>query len=207
MKTWEQFYPFVRTEVIGCPNPVLDHALMKASREFCASTGAWKEWTDPVTASGTAQRFDFDLPTSTELVEVKRASVNGKDVHVLGPQFLPGDWQLPDTTYPRAALILISMTEYIVYPKPVAGDVITIQTAVQPAITATGVSDDLYSNWAEEISFGAMYRIQSSKDKPYTDLAAAGRAKAQFDSAVSFAKNEEYRQSAPKYRRVKKAPI
>ncbi len=207
MKLWEQFHPFVFPDVMGAPIPVVDRALMLASREFCTNTGIWREWSDPVTVNGTTQRFDFDFPSYSELVGTLRASVDGEHIRVLGAQFLPADWQLPTTTFNEKALIHISMSEYMLYPMPSAGQAVSVELSLQPSMNAPGVADDLFLNWVEELSSGALYRLQSSPSKPYTDLAAAARSKAAFDRGIHFAANERFRQSATADRRVKKARI
>ena len=207
MKTWDQFWPFVLPEVIGCPNPTVNFALAQAAREFCQRTSAWREWSDTFTATGLVQRFDFDLPSQTELVAAKRCSVNGEDVQVLGSLNLPPDWSQTGTTFCGEALIHISMAEYMLYPLPTAGDVVAIEVAVKPTLAATGVGDDVYTKYAETVAKGALYRLLSSTRKPWTDLASAVIARTAFEAGVHQAANEGFRQIAFKDRKVKAAPL
>ena len=207
MKAWELFHPFVVPDVMGCPNPLVDHALRQAAREFCQRSSVWREWADSFTATGLLQRFDFDLPGQAELVAATRATVAGKGIQVLGSHFLPADWQLTDTTFTSDALIHISMTEYMLYPMPSAGEVVSIEMALKPSLTASGVGDDVYNKWAEVVSKGALYRLLSSPGKPYTDLQAAALSKSVFESGVHAAANDQWRQTAANGRRVKKAAL
>lgn len=203
MKTWDEFYPFILVEVMECPNPVVDFALVQAAREFCRRTSVWVEWMEFV-ADGTTQRFDFDLPSKTELVAARRATVDGVDVPVLGNRSLPADWTQADTTSDVDALIHISLTEFMLYPLPAADAQVMVQLALQPTLAGTGVSDDVFSRYAEAISKGALYRLMSSSNKPYTNLAAASQAFTDFERLTHSAANEAWRQAAPADRRVKK---
>lgn len=207
MKPWGLFYPFILPDVGECPNPTVDHALVQAAREFCARTSVWREWCDPFTAPGSQQRFDFDLPTQSELVAAKRCTINGKDIRVLGSSHLPPGWSRGSSVLREAALIHIDLDEYFLYPMPSTGDEVEIETAVKPTLNAAGVGDVVYEEFAETVAKGALYRLLSSPGKTYTNVGAAAMARAAFELGVSSAANKSFRTTAMSDRKVRKAVL
>ena len=203
MKAWESFYPFILPDVMGCPYPMVDHALTQAAREFCQRTSAWVEWMDMV-APGNTQRFDFDLPAQTDLVAARRATVDGVDINVLGNRNLPPNWDRTGATFEPDALIHISLTEFMLFPTPDAGITVTIEMAVKPTLTAKGIADDVFSRYVEPISKGALFRLQSSPGKPYSNNTIALLSRSEFERGIQLAANEPFRQSTFSDRKVRK---
>ncbi len=202
MKTWDAFHPLVMPDVIGCPIPMVDLELRNAAREFCQYTKAWAEWADAFTATGSTNRFEFDLPNGAELVAAKRANVNGKDLNVFASDRLPGDWQQGNDTGPDGSLVHIDTAEYVIYPRPLAGTAVAIEMALQPSMTASGVGDVILAKHAEAIAWGAKYRLLSKPNKAWTDPKSAAHARAEFERAVHHAANEGFRMTAPNQHRV-----
>lgn len=204
MKHWPAFYPLIIPDVPGCPDPMVNLALVSAAREFCQRSGAWLEWADTFDATGGTQRFDFDLPSQTELVAAKRATVDGNDVSVLGRASLPPGWDQTGFTFDKRALIHIDFTEFVLYPVPSSGTKVSILMALKPDQTALGVSDAVFTGHSEVIAKGALKRLLSQPNKPYTDLNSAAIANSQFETGVHLAANAVFRQASVVERRVKK---
>jgi hypothetical protein len=199
MKAWDQFYPYILVDVLGCPNPVVDNALRIAAREFCQTTKAIREWSDPVIAAGGETSFDFDLPTGQELVKVIKVNVNddvdGYDV--ISYKDLPNDWQATTPVSIGNKVVQLDQETYRVFPAPVAGDVIALQIATKPTATATTVHDDLVNRFADAIAAGAKARLMASVGVAWSSPALAGVFKNQFDAAMRSAANEDFRQRSP----------
>lgn len=200
MKPWADFYPLVLTDVIGCPYPVVDQALLESAREFCLKTKSWVE-TDEFQAEGDTNRFDFALPVLTELVEVRRASVDGQELKVFGTAKLPTDWQTKDPEHD--ALFHETVDEYLIFPRPSAGQTIKVVSAVRPTLRGTGVGDDCYRFHAEGIAAGAKYRLFKKPRTDWRDLQLAEIALGEFNRAVSDAANRDFMHTQPGARRVK----
>lgn len=207
MKAWDQFYPYILIDVIGCPNPAVDNALRIAAREFCQTTKAIREWSDPVTAAGAETSFDFDLPSGQELVKIIKANVNN-DVdgyEVISYKDLPNDWQATTPESIGNKVVQLDQETYRVFPAPVAGDSITLQIATKPTATATTVADDLVNRFADAIAAGAKARLMASVGVAWSNPAMAGIFKNQFDAAMRSAANEDFNQRTQ--HRVKKSII
>ncbi len=194
MKTWDQFYPHIASEVIGCPNPLIDNALRMAAREFCAMTGAIREWSDPITASGTNPVFEFDLPIHTELVGVVRSTVNTDDYDVISYREMPADWHTANPASIGNKIVQIDSYSYRVFPAPNAGDLIRLMISTKPTMTATGCVDDLFNRYPEEVCYGAKARLMMSRGHEWSDMAMASVYSKLFNGAISSASNEDFGQ-------------
>lgn len=200
MKAWGEFYPHVLPFVIGCPNPTVDHALRTAAREFCLDTKAWQE-TEEFTADGTTNRFEFEVSGQTELVQVMRASAAGNDLDIHGRSLLPADWQTIPVCHD--GLYHLNEVEYLLFPRPLPGQAISITLALRPSSRGQGVGDDVFEKHVEAIAAGAAYRLLRMPRQPWTDLEQASISKALFDKGVSDATNRDFMHTAPATRRVK----
>lgn len=204
MKAWDTLYPWVLPYVLGCPTPTVDRALCDAMREFCTGAPVWVEWSDDVTADGTTQRFDFDIPRGAELVKARRCVVNGQDYGVRSSADLPDDWQDEEATDPDSTLIQIDNAEFLVVPMPSSGHVIRVELVLKPTITATTFADVMLDRFAEAIADGAKARLLLVPGQAWTNPAMAGLCKGQFDAAKALAANDGFRQRNLAERRVKK---
>jgi hypothetical protein len=201
MKAWAEFYPWVLTDVIGCPKPVIDHALREAAREFCLESKAWQE-TEENPAPGAINRFDFETSTYNEVIQVVRASVAGESLDVFGINKLPSDWE---TRRPcrNDALYQLNDFEYLLIPTPSAGQLVSITLALRPGPEGEGVGDDVFSKHVEAIAAGAKYRLLKMPRQPWTDLEQAALFKSEFDAGMHVAANRGFMHTSPSARRVK----
>jgi len=200
MKLWADFHPLVLPSAPECPIPVADNALRLAARDFCVRTRAWRE-TEDLEAQGDTNLFDIDIPTGTELVRFTSADVGGKDFSVFGLGLLPKDWAERD---PRPGLYHVADAAYRVFPMPIAGAAMVIEAAVMPGMTGTGVSDEVFRLYAENIASGALCRLMKLPRQPWTDLAMASYHEAAYERAIHSAANRGFMQTSPGQHRVQK---
>lgn len=205
MKAWDQFYPLVLPDVIGCPDPMLAMAVRNAAREFCERTGIIFEWCDPVAADGTTNLFDFDISTGQELVKVIRAIVDDVEYPVFSYKDLPSDWQSSEPASIGHKVIQLDQENYRVYPIPSSGSIITLMVATKPTMTATSGADDLLNLYGETIAYGAKARLMMIQKQSWTDYALAKFNRDQFNSEIRSVSNGAFAQRAP--RRVKLATL
>ncbi len=199
MKAWAEFHVHVLPDVLGCPHPVVDRALCDAAREFLLATKAWQE-TEEFDAEGDTNLFDFDLPSQTELVQVVRGSVAGEALDIYGVSKLPTDHA---TRQPRCGLYHANDEEYLLFPKPSAGQVVSITLAVRPLLAGPGVGDQVFKKHAELIAAGAKARLLKKPRQPWTDLEQAVIFQSEFNDGIHTAANRDFMHTAPAQRRVK----
>jgi hypothetical protein len=68
-KALSLFYPLVLPHVVGCPNPLLDQAILYAAGEFCREGHVVQEISTQNVVAGT-QEYDVDLPASSQLSSI-----------------------------------------------------------------------------------------------------------------------------------------
>lgn len=183
MKVWSQFHPFVLLDVLGCPDPVVAHALLHASREFFERTRTWTVWQDTITTSAGTLDYDFELSQNTEIVKVLRATINSIDLAVMSENDLPSSWRTGANR--MTGLVTSDRRTFSVVPARAAG--MTIQTfcALKPGNNALGIEDVLFAQFAEEISTGAKARLLSTPKRDYSDIGAAMLYRDQFDQSCN----------------------
>lgn len=183
MKTLTQFYPFVEPEVMGCPYPLIDHHLRLAIREFCDRTKVWQEWADAVTLDGTTNTLDADVASGQDLVSVLRAILNDEDIEVFAEADLPADWQKTTPSVLQDALVLFGEAQFMLFPMPTSGDVLRVQQAVQPSLTATSVGDVLFTKYADDVAAGCKARLMAMLQQAWGNEKQAGYYARRFDQA------------------------
>jgi hypothetical protein len=193
VKTLAQFYPFIEPEVMGCPYPTIDHHLRLALREFCDRTKVWQEWADALTLDGTTNTFDADLASGAELVSVRRALLDGDDLKLLSATGLPADWQDSNPTeLCEPTLVHFETEQFMLFPMPTSGQVLRVQQAMRPSITATQVGDILFTRWANEVACGCKARLMRMILQPWANATLAGSYGGEFDAACHKAANSEF---------------
>lgn len=180
---------------MGCPYPVIDHHLRQATRDFCQRSGAWRFWADPVTADGTVNRFDYDLSPGQEIVRIARALRNNCALAITAGRGLPDDWQDATPDFEQDTLVHFDNLQFMVFPVPEAGDLLTVEMVVKPSQAATGVDDALFAAFVDEISAGAKSRIQMLPKQDWSDVTSAAVNAATFERAIHSAANRDVQRS------------
>lgn len=189
MKTWAEFYDHVLPDVPDCNPAMADIALRHAAREFCEKTKAWDEWRGPEKTTATTIQMDFDISPLEEVVKLLGATLDGEDLRVRSVNDLPANWM---TNSGLQGIVTIDRSSYYVVPQRAAGLSVLTRLALKPSNTGTGVSDQLFAHYVEEIATGAKARLMLSPKKPYSNLAlAAVHAKDFQDATADVARKVE----------------
>ncbi len=195
MRTWDYFYPDVLPQVLGCPEPAVDRALLRSAQEFFEKTRAWRVQMDPITTIENTQQYDMNLPQYTILERLEAATLNGQDIGV--------DTMLDTTTADIARnnagckrVIANSNTSVLLLPAQAADLPLVIVGDVRPSDKAldTGISDNsMASDYSEAIARGALYRLLSQSDQPWTNMNKASIERAEFTATIAREKSRLWR--------------
>lgn len=182
MSNWSFWFQEVLPHAPGAPDPMVEHAVGRAAREFFRRTRAWMEWLDPLTSDeATAQEQDFELPTRTEVVRIERATRNGSWLEVRSYREHDADW----TRYGAAAeLVSRDLRVLTLTGSWASGDQVQVQVSLMPATDATGIPDDLARRYLEAIAEGAKARLLLTASTPFYDRAEGRAAAARFEQAI-----------------------
>ncbi|MBX3653197.1 MAG: hypothetical protein KF686_03365 [Ramlibacter sp.] len=184
MKTWDKFLKDVLPKVPGCPEPVAEHALLRAAQEFLDTTRLWKRWLDPVVTREGVMEYDLELEPSSELVRLERATLDGRPITCLAQDELPTDWQ----TYPNTVCDCVHTVNgrTLILLPPSAGDLsLSIEASLKPADGATGIEDELFARYLLPIAHGAVSLLKEDTTTSYGDPAGAMRFRGLFDEAMT----------------------
>lgn len=201
MKSWEDFHPRVMPYVIGCPVPMVNQALVDASREFCRTTHAWQE-TEVFPAFTGFDAFDFDKPFGSDVVRVIRASVDGRPLKIQHVGMIPRfDNEIGER---GATLYRINDEQYRILPLPQAGQQVSITLSLSPTESGAGIGDEVFNRFAATIAAGARAILQRLPRRDWTDLTQAQIDATRFVTDMNrAAEYAEFMQQAPAQRRVK----
>lgn len=151
----------------------MDQALVDAAVGFCEGTLALRETLDNFyTAPGQAE-YDLDAPVGQEVARVLAVTMGGRSL-TLAPKeqvhLLPASSGSPTHAHVvrdgDALLLVLS-------PTPDAVELVKVTAALRPPRSATQLHDALFTRWAGGIAAGALVRILSVPNQPFSDPQAA----------------------------------
>lgn len=183
MKAWSQFFPDVLPEVPGCPDPMLERALLRSAQDFCAGAHVWRVWLDTITTIASVTEYDIELAAHSELVKLERAAMDGRPLPVITPEMLPDDWHTSASarngvfTHDRKTLTLTT--------SPAAGLALRVEATLKPSNNATGVEDFLFDQYVDQIAMGALARLMQKSAMPWSNPAKGLELERQFEQAIA----------------------
>lgn len=192
MKTWDQFLRDVLPDVPGCPEPVAEHAILRAAQEFFQHTRAWRVWLDPVTTLDAVSAYDLNLEPRSELVRLESATLAGTGINIARVQDLPVDWRTGTAGVDTCIFTVDSKTVQLL-PVQAAGLALVIQASLKPANDAEGLDDALFDQYVEAIAMGAKARLMAQPLKVYSNPGASNFHRASFDDAMAVIKTRLWR--------------
>ena len=179
MKAWSQFFPDILAEVPGCPDSMLERALLRASQEFCAGTMAWKVWlSDTVTVLNTVE-YDIEFESNSELIRLERATLDGRPLQMATADDLPNDWMTNSASIAPCVFTNDRKTLALL-PPPAANLVLRVEASLKPANNAAGVEDFLFDNYVDTIAMGAMAKLMQKSNVPFSNPAKGMELDRQF---------------------------
>lgn len=180
MKKLENFLPRILPWCLGAPEPLVFQALIDSASQFCEESTCVHYISDPITIIPGVAEYDIDLPEQSDLARVMKVFYADDAFDLIEAQ--PMNWRLS------------SLTTLRIYPTPQQalpeGKFMFIEVATKPARDAKLLDDRLYTDWIEGVVGGAIFRLCSIPDQPYTNPgnAAIGlrafnmwRGKAQYE--------------------------
>ncbi len=180
MKKLEFFLPRILPWCLGAPEPLVYQALIDSASQFCEESTCVHYISDPITIIPNVNEYDIDLPVGMDLARVMKV------FYATGPMDRPNgqpmNWRMDGLDTLR------------IDPTPTqslqAGVYMFIEVATKPSRNASSLDDRLYNDWIEGVVGGAIFRLCSTPDQPYTNPANAAmglrafnqwRGKAQYE--------------------------
>lgn len=153
---WTDFQPFVMPYVVGCPTPILVHHARLVSIDWCRKTLAYTVDLDPVLTDGT-ETVEMEPESKTQIVKVMTVAVAGKDWELVEPR---RGQQFVRSQHPGDFCFTRDNRSLAVYGVQPAGTEVVVTAALMPdMLRGTGLSDDLASQYADDIAKGIIASI------------------------------------------------
>lgn len=156
---------FVMPEVIGCPEPTAELAVMQAAHELCSESGIWDVVTDPQVVRASQATYEVEVPSGAWASKVTKVWLDGRELDPVGKKSV-SPASVPGTTTRYAA----GIGEIQLVPAPTAsGGTLVIQVELAPLVTAQTLPDFLVQRHLEAITSGAKSRLMLMSMVPWAN--------------------------------------
>lgn len=192
MKAWSSFFADLLPQLPGCPDPLIEHELLRACQTFFEKTRAWQETQALVAVSANQTTFAIAPSDGTqELVRLEKAWLDSKPLGVVSAKFMDDeygdDWRTHTGAVDR--VVQVSPGTGIFYPIPLAASTVglKLRLSVKPSDTATGIPDEQFAKHKDALACGALARLMAHAKKPWSDQNMAMVKAAVFEAAIGRA--------------------
>lgn len=157
---WSAFMPELMTFAYGCPIPLAESKARQAAIEFFRRTRAWVEWLYPVTSiASSSSEYYMEPPSGADVIRIERATINGTKIPVVSFRDVAQDWERQALS--DLQLVSRDLKTFRLGGTAAAGLLIQVQAALIPSRTSTGIPDDLFEKYIDDIAHGARAKILS----------------------------------------------
>lgn len=170
---YETIAHLVSVHAVNCPDPAVIEAIRSACIDFCADTHYLTQDLDPISVVANEAVCSVDVAAGYDVLKVlDPLYFNGRRL----PSFTslgitpPSSWQARTAQEPTC-FTCFTPAEIVLYPKPTlaATDAITGRVVLVPSRSSVSTDANLLADYREEIVSGALARVLSIRDQPYTD--------------------------------------
>ena len=196
------FHPFVATEVIGCPIPLIDQALVVMAIEYCRETKCWTETQEPILLVNDVREYELDVPADAYVQTVRDVWVGSRrllPVTMAGLQEVMPDWMTAQGSEPSHYNMAGELPLLRVYPTPVAvtGLAMVVRATYVPKMTAKTLPDFLGQRHLDAITSGAKARLLAMPGVDWSNPNLAAYHRGNFDNAILNTRIEEAHDRVP----------
>lgn len=172
MTPWTSFYDLIAPDLPGCSFAAMDIALRQAAIAFCEQSLAWKYTHPDISVVAATATYPFVPPTQAVVHAITYAEFDGTAIDCkTGETNIPiDDWR---NTTGTPEYVLGGATELTLVPTPDVAGTLSLEVALKPSPTGTGIDDDIFNEYREAIIHGALARLMMSPKKPYSSPALA----------------------------------
>lgn len=168
MKLWSDFYDYLAPDLPGCPLLALDFALRQSAIAFCEQSQAWSYQHPDIPVVVDTAQYSFAPPSEALVHAVNYAAFNDAEIDVNVKQ---GDMHIRDWRNQQGTpKFVLGGPEFLtLVPTPDVAGTLKLIVILKPDTDATGIDDDIFSQYREPIIHGALAKLMLSPRKPYTN--------------------------------------
>jgi hypothetical protein len=181
-----QIESLVRTDVPGCPEPLIGDAIIQACRQFAEDSGLLRDNVSITTVAST-QDYTLTLATTSWTNEIFGIYAVRNASRILTPLAEDPSLRLDRSGTP--SYYTYQNNQLQLYPTPDEATAFTAEVMVRPTYTAgASVVDDRFGPYIDLLSHWAKYRLHTMAAQAWTDPQAAMFNKQRYDALSSDAK-------------------
>lgn len=186
---FEAFFPEVLPHVKGCATIVAANAIRNTVIDFCEKTRIWRETLPGITVLVDVKSYAISPPANTRIIEVVSAAIDGAPIDPASANDMDRDQPGWRETGAAQSYTMEDAETLLLSSKPAAstGTGLVLRVALKPTRAASECADVLFEDWLPQIAAGALFRLMTTRDQPYTDPAAAALNKAIYDAGINEA--------------------
>lgn len=181
---YSDFNQYIRPEVQGCPDYMIERAVRDSAIDFCKRTDVYMPEPEFITVIRGVNEYQVSLPTGTELnhiIDIYDDKLNLKAVSYTELLSRLGDETGRGTPRYYAQR---DNTDFYVAPIPNDSKSMRVLYSVKPTASSTSIPDTIGKEHRETIAHGALYRLQMMSGQAWTNPSAAGDNKSLFEREV-----------------------
>ncbi len=197
MANFDDLLPDVQVEIPEVPAFAARRALIRAAREFCQETRAWRVSFDLSTVATQALYvLSSDTPSDTELVDIISVKNSAGGEPLVPRTFRWLDKNVTDWRSETAAdatwyvMELLDTVRFVYTPSETETDKYHMRVSVKPLLTALTLDDRLVGKYSEALIHGGLARLYRIPRKPWSDGDLATYHEAMFRAEFASARTE-----------------
>lgn len=165
----DDFLPQILPKAPGCPVPTAHQAILQAASDLCARTKLWRHSDESYVND--LDDIAFTPPEGSLVVDFESVLFNDTPLEAKTAKWMDGcmrGWRRGNIAgYPK----YFAQTNFgTLRIAPIEIGMVTINAWLKPTMDADQLPDFLFQQYSELIAWGALARILSTPEQPFTDF-------------------------------------
>lgn len=175
---------YVRSEVQGAPDFMIERAIRDSAIEFCSRSDIYMPEPEFMTVISGINEYAVSLPSGTELNHIIDIFENTSPLNPISYSELLQRLGDESTTGSPRYYAQRDNTDFYLAPIPAAQTTIRVMYSVKPTSNSSSIPDTVGKEHRELIAHGALYRLQMMSSQPWANPNAAGVNKQLFERGI-----------------------
>ena len=184
---FSDFNMFIRPEVQGCPDFLIERSVRDSAIDFCSRTDVYMIEPESLIIIAGVNEYAVTLPTGTELnhiIDIYNDKKPLKPVSYTELEMRLGDETERGTPHYYSQR---DNTDIYLAPIPDSAETFKVVYSLKPTATSTSIPDTIGRENREAITHGALYRLQMMSGQPFSNVGAAQMNNQLFEKSIGRA--------------------
>jgi len=181
---YADFSQFIRPEVQGCPDYMIERAVRDSAVDFCTRTDVYVAEPEFVTIVQNVNEYDLSIDEGSELNHILDIFDNTTKLKPVSYSVLLGALGNESTTGTPQYYAQRDNTQFYLAPIPSTSSSYRVLYSLKPSSTSTSIPDTIGKEYREAISHGALFRLQMMAGQPFGNLSLAAANRDLFEKSI-----------------------